>query len=99
MKTACTQKKFLDRLATVYLAIVPHNDQLPRNLMQEVTQEQGSLFALNIVLKELAVQGAMKPPWTDGDARDGGDTVVTIPMAQDWCLTDRAPCLPDSWDQ
>ena len=64
-----------------------------------MAQEQGGLFGLNIILKQLAVEGAMKAPRADRDARDCGDTVVAIAVTQNRCLTDRAPGLPDGWDQ
>jgi len=41
----------------------------------------------------------MKPSRADGDTGDRGDAVMTVPMVQDWCLTDWAPCLPDSRNQ
>jgi hypothetical protein len=47
----------------------------------------------------LAVQRTMKALRTDGDAGDGRDAVVPIPMTQDRCLSHRAPGLTDRRDQ
>jgi len=99
MQAACTKQQFMDRLAAVYLAIIPHDDKMTWDLIQEVTQKQGSFLGLNVVLVQLTVQSAMKPLRTDGDAGDCGDAVVTIAMAHDRRLTDRAPCLPNGRNQ
>jgi len=50
MKAACTKQKFLDRLAAVYRAIIPHDDKVTWDLMQKVAQKQGGFVTLNVVL-------------------------------------------------
>jgi len=61
------------------------------DLMQKVPQERGGLDALNVVLKEPAVERAMKPPGADGDARYGRDAIVTVTMVNDRRPPDGAP--------
>ena len=99
VKAARARQEFSDRIAAVDRAIVPHDDQLTWDLPQEMAQEEGDLFSLDVVLVEVAVQCAVETPWADGDARDGRDAVVTIVMAQDRCLTYGAPRLAYSWNQ
>ena len=67
-------------------------DPAPRDLIWQVAQEQGGLFAVHGILEERAVKGAMKSPWTGGDA---GDSIVTIAMGQNRRWPDRAPWLAD----
>jgi len=55
VKAAGTKEDFLDRITAVYLAIVPQNDYVARDLMQKVSQKQGCLFALNVILEKLAI--------------------------------------------
>ena len=74
------KQKFLDRLAAVYLAIIPRDDKVTWDLMQEVAQKQGGFLTLNVVLVQLTVKSAMKALRTDGDAGDRGDAVVRIAM-------------------
>jgi hypothetical protein len=51
-------------------AIVQQNDQMAPYLTQQMAEEYGHFFALNIVLVELAVQSTMEPFRTDGNTRD-----------------------------
>ena len=62
-------------------------------MRQEMAEEQGHLFALDVVLEKLAIQGAMEAPGTDGDTRDGGASVVAIAVSEDRRLAHGAPCL------
>ncbi len=97
MKAARTKQEFLYRIAAVDLAIVPQDDQLTRNLLQEMAQEQDDdLFSLDVVLVEVAVQCAVETPRADGDSRDGGNAVVTAAISQDRCLAYGAPRLADA---
>jgi hypothetical protein len=99
VKAAGTKEEFLDRITAVDLTIVPHDDQLTRDLLQEIAQKQGSLFSLDVVLVDVAVQCAVEAPRADGDTRDGGDAVVTRAMPQDRCLACGAPRLAHGWNQ
>ena len=92
-------EKFLDRIATMNLAVIQQNDQVASYLVQQVAQERCHFFALNIVLIELAVQRTMEAFRTDSDTRDGRDPLMTIPMKQDRCLSHRTPGLTDRGDQ
>ena len=99
VEAAGAKQQFLDWIAAMYLAIVPQDDYVAPDLMQKVPQEQRRLFAVDVILEQLAVQGAVEPPRTYGDARDGGDAVVTVTMAHDRRLTDGAPGLVDTGNQ
>jgi hypothetical protein len=81
------------------LAIIQQNDQMTLYLMQQMAEEYCHFFGLDIVLIQLAVQRTMEALRADGDARDGGDTVMTIAMTQDRRLSHRAPRLTDRRDQ
>ena len=59
-------------------AVVQQDDEMAAYLTQQVTKEHGHFFALNIVLIELAVERTMKSFGADGDAGDGGDTIMAI---------------------
>jgi len=80
-------------------AIVQENNQVAVDLMQQMTKECRHLFALDIVLIELAVQCTMEAFRTDGNTRDGRDPIMTITMKQDRGLSYGAPGLTDRRDQ
>jgi hypothetical protein len=99
MKTARASQEFLHRVAPMDVAVVQQYDQMTTDVMQEMSQEDGHLVALNVVLVELAVQRAMEAPGADGDAGDGGDAVVTLAVTHEGGLSDGAPGLADGRDQ
>jgi len=99
MQTACASEKFLHRIAAMDCAVVQQHDQMTTDLTQEMPQEDGHLFTLDVVLVELAVQRAMESPGTDGDAGDSRDPVVGIPVMHDGGLSDRTPRLAHGRDQ
>lgn len=99
MQTARAAEQFLHRIATMDFAVVQQDDQMTRDLAQEMAQEGLHLVALNVVLVEQAVQGAMEAPGAHGDAGDRGDSLMTVAVAHEWGLTDRTPGLADGGDQ
>jgi len=99
MQTACASEEFLHWIAAMDRAVVQQHDQMTTDLTQEMPQEDGHLFALNVVFVELAVQRAMESPGADGDAGDSGDPVVGIPVMHDGGLSDRTPRLAHGRDQ
>lgn len=99
MKAARASEKVLHGITTMNGAVVQQHDQMPTDLPQELAQEGGDLFALDVVFVKLAVQRAMESPGTDGDTRNGGDSVVAIPMMHDGGLSDRAPRFAHGRDQ
>lgn len=99
MQTARASEKFLHRIAAMDGSVVQQHDQMTTDLTQEMPQEDGHLFAPNVVLVELAVQRAMESPGADGDSGDSGDAVVGIPMMHDGGLSDRTPRLAYGRDQ
>lgn len=99
MKTARAREELPHRIAPMDLAVVQQDKQMTTDLTQEMSQEEGHLFALNVVLVELAVQRALEAPGADGDAGDRGDAVVTLSVAHERGLSHRAPGLADRGDQ
>ena len=99
MKTARASKDVLYGVATMNSAVVQQHDEMTTDLPQEMAQEGGYFFALNVVFVELAVQRAMEAPRTDSDAGDSGDSVVAIPVMHDGGLSDRAPRLAHGRNQ
>ena len=99
VQTGGVGKKFPHRITTMNLTVVKQNDEMAMDLMQQVAEEHRHFFALDIVLIQLAVQRTMEALRADGDARDGRDAVVTVPMTHDRRLAHRAPCLTDRRDQ
>lgn len=99
MQTGRATQKLARRFSPMSLAVVQQNEQTAADLMQQLAEKHRDFFALDIVLVELAVQGAMEALRTDGDARDGRDPVVAITMTQERSLSDGAPRLPDRRDQ
>jgi hypothetical protein len=55
VKAAGTTQQFLDCITAMYLAIVPKDYYVAPDLMQKVPKEQSSLFAVDVILKQLAV--------------------------------------------
>lgn len=99
VKTACSGKEFLHRLAAMNITIVQQNDEMAAHLAQQMAKEHGDFFALNVVLIEMTVQRAVEGLWTDGYAGYGGDAVMAIVIGQDGGLPHRTPCLADSGNQ
>ncbi len=99
VQTRRAAEKFLDGIATMNLAIVQQNDQMAVDLMQQVAEKCGHFFAVDVLLIQLAVQRTMEALRADGDAGDGRDAVVSIPMTYNRCLSHGAPRLADRRDQ
>ena len=92
-------EQLLYGLAAVNPAIVQQHDEMAGDLAQQGAKEGRDLLALDIVLVQLAVQRTSEAPGADGDARDGRDAVVRIPVPHDRRLAHWAPRLPDRRDQ
>jgi len=98
LQTARACQELLHRVSPVDVAVVQQDDQMPAEVAQEMAQEDGHFFALDGVLVEVAVQGTMEPLGTDGDAGDGGDSIVTLAVPDDGRLADGTPGLADRRD-
>ena len=99
MEPGRAAEQVLDRLPTMNAAIIEQHDEVTGNLSQQGAEEGRNLVALDIVLVELAVQRTAAAPGADGDARDGRDAVVGVPVANERGLAHRPPRLPDGGDQ
>ena len=99
MQPGRVAEQVLHGLAAVNATIVQQHDEVAGDLAQQGAEEGRDLLALDIVLVQLAVQRTSEAPGTDGDARDGRDAVVRIPMPHDRRLPHRAPRLADRGDQ
>ena len=99
MQTGRTGKKLLYRIAPMNLTIIQQDHQMASYLSQKLAEERRYLFAMEIVLIELAVQGTMETFRTDGNPRDRRDPVMIIPMKHNRCLSHRTPGLMDRGDQ
>jgi len=75
-----TGKQLFNRIAAMRLAVIQQHDQMAGYLAQQMAEEEGHVVALNIVLIQVAVQRTMHALGADGNARDGGDPIVTIAM-------------------
>jgi len=56
VKALRTKQEVSERIRAMNPAIVPHDDDRPAYLMQKMPQERGGRDALNVVLKELAIE-------------------------------------------
>jgi len=92
-------EQFLHGFPAVDPAVVQQHDEVAGDLPQQRPEEGRDLVALDIVLIQLAVQRTPDACGADGDARDGRDPVMRVPMADDRRLAHRAPRLPDRRDQ
>ena len=92
-------EQLLHGVPAVNAAVVQQHDERAGDLAQQLAEKSCDLLALNVVLVQLAVQGAAEARGADSDARDGRDPVVRVPMADDRRLPHRPPGLPDRGDQ
>jgi hypothetical protein len=69
------------------------------DLAEQMAEKRRDLLALDIVLVQLAVQRTPEALGADGDAREGRDAVVRVPVPDDRRLPHRPPRLPDRRDQ
>ena len=99
MQTTRAAEHLLDRITAMDLAVVQQHDQMTADLTQQVAQKTSDLFALDVVLVQLAVQHTMEELGTDCDSGNGRDTVVSFAMTNDRGLTDRAPGFTDGGNQ
>jgi len=99
MQPGRVAEQVLHGLAAVNAAIVQQHDEVAGDLAQQGAEEGRDLLALDIVLVQLAVQRTPEAPGADGDARDGRDAVVRIPVPHYRRLPHWAPRLPDRRDQ
>ncbi len=63
--------------------IVEQNHQVPVYLLQQMAEKYRHFLALNITLIELAAQGTMEAFRADGNPRDRGDPLMTIPVVEE----------------
>ena len=99
MQTRGAFQKFLHRITSMDCAVVQQNDDMAVDLAQQMAEEHCDLLALDVVFVELAIQGASETLRADCDSRDGRDSVVAVPMRNEWCLADRAPCFEHRRDE
>lgn len=74
---------------------VEQGAQVAADGLQQMPQEGRPLFPLNVVLVELAVAAAR----ADGDAGNGREPVVPIPMVEEGPLSHRRPGFRPRGDQ
>ena len=82
MQSGRAGEKLLHGISAMNGPIVQENNQVAADLMQQMTKEYSHLFALKIVLIKLTVEGTPEAFRTDGDPRDGRDSIMSIPMNQ-----------------
>lgn len=99
MKTRRALQQFLYRVSPMYGTVVQKDDDMAGDLAQQMAEECRDLFTLDVVFVELAIQGASETLRADCDSRDGRDSVVAVPMRNEWCLADRAPCFEHRRDE
>jgi len=91
MKTASTSKKLLHRFGAMDFTVVHQSDNMAAHLAQQMAKEQRHFIALDVVLIKLTIEHTMKSFWTDGNAGNGGDTIVAIVIRQNRSLPNRSP--------
>jgi|SRR5208337_875967 len=99
VQTGGPAEKLPNGIAPMNFAIIEQDEQMTVYLTQQMAEELRHFFALDSIPVQLAVQSTVEALRADGDTRDGGDTVVTIPMAQDRRMSHWAPGLTDRRDQ
>lgn len=99
MQAGSSREEFLNRLAAMDFAVVQQNDQMAGHLTQQMAKELLYFFPVNVVFIQLAVQRAMEAFWTDGNAGDRGDAVMTVSMTHDRGLSHGTPCSADRGNQ
>lgn len=92
-------EEVLHRIPAVDGAIVQQHDHLAADVVQQLAEEPRDVFALDVVLVQLAVQRTMEALGADGDAGDGGNPVVALPIPQDGGLAHRTPGFANGGDQ
>lgn len=92
-------EQLLHGFAAMDPAIVQQHDEMAGELAEQVAEEDRHFVALDAVFVQLAVEGAVAALRADGDARDGRDAIVRIPVPHDRRLAHRAPGLPHRGDQ
>lgn len=93
MQAAGAGQELVDRLAAMDGAVVQDDEHVAADVAQQVAEEHDHGLALDVVVIQVAVEGAVEPPGADGEARDGGDPIAALAMPDEGRLTDRTPRL------
>lgn len=99
MEARRARQQFLNGVTPMDRPVVQKDEDMAGDLAKQMPEERGELFALDVVLVELAVQRATEALRTYGDPRDGGDTVVAIAMRNEWRPANRTPCFEHRRDE
>ena len=93
MQPRMAQDELVDGTALVNLSVVEEGDDLSAQMAQDIVQKTADHVAVDVRVKQLAVQPQVSALRADGDSGDRRDPIVAIDVAMDWRLTARTPRL------
>lgn len=91
MEARMSRNELLGDAALVRRILVPHKDDLPRNMTQQIAEKRAHLNTRDIGRVITPVQSQMLPLGTDGNRRNDRDTFSPAAMSQKRCLSTRRP--------
>ena len=99
MEPRITAKELMDRRAFVNLAVVEQGDDVSAQMAQDVFEKPADHLAVNVGVKQVAVQSQEAARRADRNPRDGRDPVMPVDVAMDGRLAARTPRLTHRRDQ
>lgn len=88
-----------DELASMRISAVPQDDDVPRDLAEQLSQEVAGLELSDVLRVELKVKVETLAPGRNRDPRNGGDPVASIEVMNCRRLADGSPGASDRGGQ
>ena len=88
-----------NRFSFVNAGVVPDHDDVPAEVVQQVSEEFAHLAVPDVLRVALEVQADAPTPGSQGDARDHGDAIMPVAMMKEGRLPARSPGLSHRGDQ
>jgi hypothetical protein len=98
-QTRMLAEQFIQRCAFMGRRVVHKYNHRAAQVAKQMAEENAHLLLPDVVEPKLVIEAEMLSLGTDGDSRDNGDSLSSIPMTQDRSLAPGGPGLDHVGDQ
>ena len=99
MQARKTLAQHRDRMTSVNLRSVPHDNHMPAKVAQQVAQKTTDFWVLDVFLVEVKIQTQATPRRTDRKSGDDGDPIAPLMVDKNRRQTLRRPGAPPGRNQ
>lgn len=92
-------EKRADRFALVDASVVPHDDDVPAQMTQEMAQETANLAVMDVLGVQLVEKTESFALGAERNGGDHRDALVRVVVRNNGRLATRPPALAHGWDQ